>query len=161
MNTLKKLSSLIDNLSVIQKFADDLGGGVHKEKEFRFHLSELPPECDIVKPIIIKQGILKEIKDGDNVVAYCRIRMKQEPGKVPKYSLGVKNFQKNEESETEISKDTFDAFYPDNLEKPQEKKRYEINNWEIDEIDDGTIIAEQEYKNKQNLNDIPGHWKVI
>jgi len=104
---------------------------------------------------------LKEIKDGDNVVAYCRIRMKQEPGKVPKYSLGVKNFQKNEESETEISKDTFDAFYPDNLEKPQEKKRYEINNWEIDEIDDGTIIAEQEYKNKQNLNDIPGHWKVI
>jgi len=147
------------NSSILIKLSESLEGDLHKEKELRFHLSELPPETDIVKPIIIKQGILKEVKDGEKVISYCRIRMKQEPGKVPKYSLGVKNFSKNEESECEISESTFNEWFPKNLEKPQEKKRYKVNNWEIDEVDNGDIIAEQEYKNKEDLDDIPGHWK--
>jgi hypothetical protein len=151
--TLTKFAFLI-------KIADSLAGDLHKEKEFRMGLKELPPECDGIKPIIIKQGILREVKNGSGVVTYCRIRSKQDPGKTAKYSLGVKNFRKNEESESEISKETFDSWYPDNLDKPQEKKRYKLpSGWTIDKIDDGKIVAEYEYKNKSDIPDVPKHWK--
>jgi hypothetical protein len=153
-------NELIFKLSFLSKIADSLAGDLHKEKEFRADLNKLPPECDGIKPIIIKQGILREVKDCDKVITYCRIRSKQEPGRTAKYSLGVKNFNKNEESESEISKETFDAWYPDNLNKPQEKKRYKLpNGWTIDDIDDGKIVAEYEYKNKSDIPDVPQHWK--
>jgi len=134
------------------KIADVINSEVHKEKEKRIDLKSLPKECSGIKPSIIKQGVLREVKDGDDIVSYCRIRMKQDPGKSPKYTLGVKNFSKSEESEVEISKDTFDSFYPDNLDKPQSKKRFELDSgWEIDQKDDGSIVAEFEYKNKNEI----------
>lgn len=156
------MNDILFKLSFLTKLADSLAGDLHKEKEYRINLSELPLECNDVKPIIIKQGILKEIKDGDDIITYCRIRMKQDPGKDPKYSFGIKNFSKNEESETEISKDTFDAYYPDNLEKPQQKNRYKLSNgWCVDEKDDGSIVAEYEYKNKNEKINVPEHWKQV
>jgi hypothetical protein len=146
---------------LILKFAaDNLSGQVHRELEDRFTLSELPPETKGINPDIIRQGVLKEVKDGDEVVAYARIRSYQEPGKDPKYSLGVKLFPKNQESETEVSKDIFDAFYPDNLDRPQEKKRYKLAaGWVIDLKKNGEIIAEKE-KIKSTETKVPEHWKL-
>jgi len=141
--------------------ADDLSGSLHKEREHRIKLKELPPECSNMECSLIKQGIVKEVKDGDNVISYIRIRMKQDPGEEPKYSLGVKHFPLKQEAEAEISKDIFDNFYPDNLSKPQEKNRYTLKNgWEIDEIDDNDITAEYEYKNGETIR-VPRDWQQL
>ena len=146
--------------SLLEKLAESLNGQVHEEREKRVMLSEAPDEIKGLKPAIIKQGILRETKNGDKVVAYARIRMKQEPGEEAKYSLGVKHFPRKEEAEAEISKQTFDAFYPDNLSKPQSKKRYHLKNgWDIDIIDDGKIVAEFEHK-KGEAPSVPKEWKL-
>ena len=143
------------------KLCDDLSGEVHKEHEKRIKLKELPKECEDIKPILIKQGIIKEVKNGDDVISYVRIRLKQEPEKDPEYSLGVKHFPLHQEAETEISKDIFDAFYPDNLLKPQVKHRYTLDNgWEVDKIDDGSFVAEYEHDKSQSPINIPKHWIV-
>lgn len=146
--------------SLLVKLSEALDGAIHIEREKRLSLSVAPEEIKGIEPAIIKQGILKEAKDEDDVVAYARIRMKQEPGEDPKYSLGVKHFKRKEESETEISKQMFDAFYPDNLIKPQSKKRYHLSNgWDIDVIDDGEIRAEYEHDKGEKI-EIPKDWKV-
>lgn len=141
--------------------ADSLKGNLHKEHEHRIKLVALPKECDGVKPIVIKQGVLQEAKNGNDIVAYARIRSHQEPGKQPKYSLGVKHFRLGEESEAEISKDTFDAFYPKNLARPQEKKRYKLKNgWEVNHNNDGTIQAEYEHDKNEKVK-VPEHWQEM
>jgi len=141
--------------------ADDMSGTVHEEREQRLELSELPTECNDVKPTIIRQGKLKEIKDGNDVISYVRIRMKKEHDKEPVYSLGVKQFPLHQEAETEISKEMFDSFYPDNVDKPQEKLRYSLSNgWDVDDIKkDGKIIAECEHAKSEKVT-IPKHWNV-
>jgi len=145
--------------SLLTKLAEALSGEVHQEIERRIELSEVPEETQGIKPIIIKQGVLREVGKGDDVKAYARVRMKQEPGEDPKYSLGVKHFSRSEEAETEISKAMFDAFYPDNLDKPQSKKRYTLKSgWEIDVIDDGTIRAEFEHEKGDKVV-VPKEWK--
>ena len=145
--------------TLLLKLAEALNGQVHEERERRILLSELPEEVKGLKPTIIKQGVLRESGKGDSITAYARVRMKQEPGKEPKYSLGVKHFSRSEEAETEISKAMFNAFYPDNLDKPQSKKRYTLKSgWEIDDIDDGTIRAEFEHEKGDKVV-IPKEWK--
>lgn len=147
------------NLEKFIKKADDMSGKVHREKEKRVILNSLPEECKGKNPIIIKQGILREAKNDGDIISYARIRMKKEPGKDPQYSLGVKNFKLSQESETEISKQMFDSFYPDFLEKPQEKKRYKLSNgWEIDLMED-KIVAEYEQKPGEKVK-IPKQWDV-
>jgi len=143
------------------KFADDLSGTIHKEKEHRLTLLELPEEVKTVEPTLIQQGVIREIKQNGNVITYARVRMKKEPGKDSVYSLGVKNFPLQQEVETEISKEMFESFYPNNLDKPQEKNRYVLDNgWEIDVVKDSNeIYAEYEYENKNDIV-IPSHWKV-
>jgi len=146
--------------NLLIKLSEVLDGVVHLERERRLDLLEAPDEIKGIKPAIIKQGVLRETKDDDEVIAYARIRMKQEPGEDPKYSLGVKHFGNKEESEAEISKDMFDAFYPDNLDKAQSKKRYHLpSGWDIDVIDDGTIRAEYEHDKGEKV-EIPKEWKV-
>lgn len=147
--------------TLLEKLAESLDGTVHEEREKRLDLSEVPEETKGVKPAIIKQGVLRETKnDNGDVVAYARIRMKQEPGEDPKYSLGVKHFRRKEEAETEISKQMFDSFYPDNLMKPQSKKRYHLKSgWDIDVIDGGGIKAEFEH-NKGDKVITPKEWKI-
>ena len=75
--------------SLLEKLAESLNGQVHEEREKRVTLSEAPDEIKGLKPAIIKQGILRETKNGDKVIAYARIRMKQEPGEEAKYSLCI------------------------------------------------------------------------
>ncbi len=59
------------------KIADDLSGSLHKEKEKRIDLKSLPKECNEIKPIVIKQGILKEVKNIMMVGKHCcAIRVK-------------------------------------------------------------------------------------
>jgi len=146
--------------SLLVKLSEALDGAIHIEREKRLTLSEAPEEIKGIEPAIIKQGILRETKKGDNVIAYARIRMKQEPGEDPKYSLGVKHFPRKEEAETEISKQMFDAFYPDNLSKPQSKKRYHLKSgWDIDVIDGGGIVAEYEHEKGDKI-EVPDHWMV-
>ena len=140
---------------------DDLSGTVHKEQEHRLVLLEQPPEIKDVNPTIIRQGMLREVRKNDQTFAYARMRMKQEFSKEPKYVLGVKHLFLQQEAETEISKEMFDAFYPNNIDKPQEKYRYTLKNgWEID-IVQGTneIYAEYEYDGKEKVI-VPKHWKV-
>lgn len=141
------------------KQADSMSGKVHREKEKRVVLNSVPEECKDLKPIIIKQGILREAKKDGDVISYARVRMKKEPGKDPQYSLGVKNFKLSQESETEISKQMFDSFYPDFLDRPQEKKRYKLSNgWEVDVMED-KIVAEYEQKKGERAK-IPDNWDV-
>lgn len=148
-------------MSILTKLSEALDGSVHEEREKRLDLSEVPPETKGIKPAIIKQGVLRETKnDNGDVVAYARIRMKQEPGEDPKYSLGVKHFRRKEEAETEISKQMFDAFYPDNLMKPQSKERFHLKNgWDIDVIEGGGIKAEYEHGKGEKI-DVPKEWKI-
>lgn len=140
---------------------DDMSGTVHKEREKRIELYELPVEVKEIKPALIQQGMLKEVRsDDDKMISYVRIRMKQEPGKYPEYSLGVKNFPLQQEVETEISKEMFDSFYPNNLDKPQEKLRYTTSSgWDIDAVKDGGIYAEYEHGKLEDVV-IPSHWKT-
>jgi 2'-5' RNA ligase len=141
------------------KQADSMSGKVHREKEKRIILNSIPEECKGLKPIIIKQGILREAKNNGEVISYARIRMKKDPGKKPQYSLGVKNFKLSQEAETEISKQMFDSFYPDFLDRPQEKERYKLpNGWEVDILED-KIVAEYEQKKGERAN-IPESWDV-
>lgn len=148
-----------DAIGGFLKQADDMSGKVHREKEKRIVLNELPKECNGKKPIIIKQGILREAKKDGEVISYARIRMKKEPGKEPQYSLGVKNFPLSQESETQISKQMFDSFYPDFLERPQEKERYKLGNgWDVDVLED-KIVAEYEQKPNEKVS-IPNGWNV-
>lgn len=141
--------------------ADNLGGTVHKEREKRIVLDSLPSEVKDIKPILIRQGVLKEVKDGDKLITYTRIRMKQEPFKDPIYSLGVKYFPSQQEVETEISKQMFDSYYPNNLDKIQEKFRYTLpNGWEIDMIPkEGKVVAEYEHGKDEEI-EVPKHWKI-
>lgn len=140
---------------------DDLSGGLHKEKEKRVDLVAIPKECDKVNPIVIKQGVIREIKSGDDIVAYARVRSMEMPSGKIEYSFGIKNFQKNEESESKISKDTFEAFYPKNVDKPQVKSRYVLpNGWIVDKKDDGKIVAEFEYDKKSDIVAVPKDWKM-
>lgn len=139
---------------------DNLNGDLHIEREKRIKLEELPKECFKVPHTIIKQGVIREVKNDNDIVCYARIRMKQEPGKEPKYSLGVKHFPLKQESEAEISKDVFESFYPKHLDKPQEKKRYSLKNgWDIDHTTDGKIIAEYEHGKGEKIV-IPKHWNI-
>lgn len=142
---------------------DDMSGTVHEEREARITLSELPEEVKGNESTLIKQGVLREVRDdNDKMISYARIRMKQEPGEDAKYSLGVKNFPLHQEAETEISKEMFDSFFPDNLLKPQVKHRYMTDSgWEIDEVDtDGGIYAEFEHEKGDKVK-MPSHWKRI
>lgn len=155
---MKHLSSIVTEF---QKIADDMSGTVHKEREKRITLQGLPPEVSDIEPILIRQGILREIKDGDKVITYARIRMKQEPYKEPVYSFGIKNFPLQQEAESKISKLMFDYFYPNRLEKIQEKFRYVLpNGWEIDMIPkEGKVVAEYEHDKSEEI-EIPKHWKT-
>lgn len=135
---------------------DDMSGTVHKELEKRVTLHELPPEIENVKPTLIKQGILREVKlpNGKNET-YARVRMKQEPEKDPVYSLGVKNLLLQQEAETEISKEMFDGFFPNNVLRPQTKNRYSLaNGWDVDVIDGTNEI----YAECECGEPMPRHW---
>ena len=139
--------------------ADSLSGQVHKEIEDRFVLKALPKEVEGIKPVTIRQGILREVKKDKDIVAYARVRAYEEPGKAIKYSLGVKHFPLSQESETNISREMFDAFYPNHLDKPQEKKRYILDKgWIIDKKGDGEIVAERERKSSQSDSKLPDGW---
>ena len=139
--------------------SDSLSGQVHKELEDRFILKALPKDVDGIKPVVIRQGVLREVKKDNNVIAYARIRAYEEPGKAIKYSLGVKHFPLSQESETNISREMFDAFYPNHLDKTQEKKRYILDKgWVIDKKKDGEITAEREKKSGQEKSKLPEGW---
>ena len=142
---------------------DDLSGTVHKEREKRITLEELPPEVKDVKPTLIKQGMLRDVRDDakNKSVAYVRVRMKQEPGKDEKYILSAKHLPLQQEVEIEISKEMFDCFFPDNVYKSQIKHRYCLpSGWDVDVVD-GTdeIYAEHEHDKLEDVS-VPEHWKV-
>ena len=143
---------------------DDMSGIVHDEIEKRLTLSEIPEEVKDVKPTLICQGVIREIRDKEKLITYARIRMKKEDGKEPVYSMGIKNFPLHQEAETEISKEMFDSFYPKNLDKPQKKLRYSLDNgWDVDVIDNDSdedeIYAEYEHEKGDKIK-IPQHWKI-
>lgn len=150
------------NWLMVKNAYDSLSGQVHKEIEDRVNLKSLPPETKNVKPDIIRQGVLREVKRGDDIVAYARIRAYKEPGKPEQYSLGVKHFPLKQESETRISKEMFNAFYPKNLDKPQEKKRYKLGGgWVVDKKCDGSVVAERERREGTEKSVVPKEWKDL
>jgi hypothetical protein len=144
------------------KFANDLDGNLHKEREKRLTLLELPEEVKTVKPQLIQQGILREVRgeDGKNI-SYARVRMTKKDDEEPKYSLGVKNLPLQQEVEIEISKEMFESFFPDNVIRPQAKLRYSLpNGWDVDKIvGKDEIYAEYEHEKSENV-EVPSDWKV-
>jgi len=153
----------MENLSLLQKLAGIIDGKIHEEKEVRLKLKALPPETKKIKPIHIRQGVLKEIRDNNGkLISYARIRERKIPDEPIEYSLGIKNWDEQEKSEAEISKDTFDVFFPDNVSKVQDKNRYVLDNgWLIDDMKiPGVITAEFEYKNQDDIPEVPKHWET-
>lgn len=151
-------NAFVDELEKISQ--DDLGGKLHEEREKRIKLEELPKECNKIDPIIIRQGIMSEVKKDGNVIAYSRVRMKREPGKKAKYSVGIKHFPLKQETEAEISVSLFNVFYPKNIDRPQEKNRYSLKNgWDVDQEDNGKIVAEYEHGKGEKII-VPKHWKI-
>jgi hypothetical protein len=154
------------------KIAVEQDGTLHKEREKRLTLLELPEECKDIKPIIIKQGVLNEVRgdDGKNI-AYARVRSTQDTNTEDKceYSLGVKQMKLQQEVETEISKEMFDTFFPKNVLKPQVKLRYCLSNgWDVDQIvhsdikngkQPDEIYAEYEHEKDETVK-VPSNWKV-
>lgn len=127
------------------------------EFERRFELAELPEGAENPKEIL--QGYLARNDD-----AMIRIRKHGD-----QYSMTAKYFEEKHEAETEISKEIFDALWPETF-KQQKKIRYEYSNgdkheWCIDVIKEGgeagKIVAEVETKSPDSPVDIPDHFDVI
>lgn len=130
------------------KYAD-LG----KEYERRWELNSLPDNPG--KASKIKQGMISEVEGK----AYIRIR--EQDGK---YTMTAKYFPQQQEAETEISKEIFETLWP-TVTKPQVKTRYAFkskddHDWVIDEMEDGSIIAECETKRKNGKIEVPEEFDV-
>lgn len=125
---------------------------LEKEHERRWDLNSLPE--GLGEPSIIKQGMIAEGEDG-----YARIR--EQDGK---YTMTAKHFPSHDEAETEISKEIFETLWP-SVDKQQVKKRYtyhagDDHDWIIDELDDGSIVAEVETSRKNGAVTVPEEFDV-
>lgn len=125
---------------------------LEKEHERRWDLNSLPE--GLGEPSTIRQGMMCEGEDG-----YARIR--EQDGK---YTMTAKYFPSHDEAETEISKEIFETLWP-HVEKKQTKKRYKYNagddhEWVIDQMDDGSIVAEVETSRKNGKVEVPEEFDV-
>jgi CYTH domain-containing protein len=144
-------------MGIVQYFGTLRKAELAHEFERRFELAELPEGAENPQEII--QGYLARNDDG-----MIRIR-KQEDS----YTMTAKYFEGEHEAETEISKEIFEALWPETF-KHQKKIRYEYKNgddheWCIDVIEEGgeagKIVAEVETKTPDSPVDIPEHFDVI
>ena len=129
---------------------------LHREVEKRVVLETLPPECKDAKKQEIRQGFIRECREDNK--PYCDVRIRETDGK--DYTLTAKFRPKHQEATTKISKEMFDALWPGTRSK-QEKKRYILENgWIVDEIDNGRIVAEFEYKDGKDKAYRPASFEV-
>ena len=135
---LDAISNTLEKLSAVQE-----------EKELRIPLEELPPEVEeSSKSKVIEQGFISKVDACDVRIRSCE----------DKYTMTAKFRPLNQEAETEITKEMFDALWPATTDK-MKKTRYDYKGWEIDVLEDGRIIAEYEYT-KETTVDLPTTWKV-
>jgi CYTH domain-containing protein len=124
---------------------------VHREVEAHVELEELPPEAKDGSRIL--QGFIAEVRKGDK--PFCDVRIRNQDGQC---TLTAKFRPLHQEAEMKISKEMFDALWPD-VEKVEKKTRYRIDGWDVDELDDGRIFAEYEFKDGEKKIEVPEHWK--
>jgi hypothetical protein len=118
---------------------------LRREEEKRVKLEGLPPECGGARLLEIRQGFIREILDEGKPHCDVRVRRAQEKGEAAKYTMTAKFRPLKQESETEISREMFSALWP-KTEKKQEKRRYLLEcGWVVDEMADGSVVAEFEY----------------
>lgn len=157
-NILASLDFVANKLqrSGLNKYAEQVDivtntvtAAVGEEKELRVPLMELPPEIGKAnKGEVIQQGFISEAPN-------CDVRIRKRGAD---YSLTAKFRPLNQEAEMEISKEMFETLWPTVI-KPQNKTRYDYKGWEIDVMEDGSIVAEFEYTKEKSVN-LPTHWKI-
>ena len=113
----------------------------HIEDELRLTLKEVPMKVIVESKqskFSIEQGFLLKIDSAD-----LRIRKTTSIDGDESYSMAMKFRPLDQEAETKISQEMFDAFWPQAIMK-QSKTRYVWMGWDIDELENGEVYAEFE-----------------
>lgn len=155
LSSLDSIANKLQNLGharfaeQIDVITNTLIAAVQQEKELRVPLMELPQEVkDSGSGDQIQQGFISEAPNCD-----VRIRKRGD-----KYTMTSKFRPLHQEAEMEISKEMFDALWPI-VTRTQNKTRYDYNGWEVDVMEDGSIVAEYEYDKEKSVS-LPTNWKI-
>lgn len=125
---------------------------LHEENEERVELESLPEDKGRGK--FITQGFLIKVKDCD-----VRIRKLELPNGDIEYTMTAKYRPDNQEAEVEISQEIFDTLFP-NTSSKQQKMRYKIDGWDVDQFADGHVVAEYEFGKNEKSTEIPEDWET-
>lgn len=124
---------------------------VEEEREVRVVLEDLPEEVERdAEEVLIEQAKLDEWGEG-----YCRVR-RETPGKC---WLTKKDFTTHEEDSFEISEKLFEKIFKIGY-SAQEKTRKRWKGWDIDILEDGTVVAEYELPKGEDEVEVPKMFKV-
>lgn len=123
---------------------------LHEENEKRVELERLPDNPGRGK--FITQGFITKVNGCD-----VRVRKLELPNGSVTYTMTTKYRPENQESEVEISKEMFESLFPHTSSK-QQKMRYNIDGWDVDQFSDGHVVAEYEFGKKEDRIDIPKGW---
>jgi hypothetical protein len=151
MNHLDNL--LGDDLRQPRLFQEEVG----EEREVRARLSELPRECRSAEQLLhIDQAFIARA----NEICDVRIRRCSEVGGDTIYSMTAKYRPAEQECETTITREVFEALWP-NAESKQRKLRYVLQSgWVVDDIKGEGIVAECEYEGTTKPV-IPRAWSLL
>lgn len=148
MNTLiRSVNHLLGGDTVIEE-------EVHKEREIHVKLAKMPV-LDGAKKETIKQAFIAKPNDECDV----RVRESVMGGKTT-YTMTAKYRPKEDECETEITKECFEALF-NKGESKQEKTRHHWRGWMVDLFSDGGVVAEFEYNKKSDIPKFPEDWEVV
>lgn len=125
---------------------------IHEENEKRINLNSLPK--NLKNEEFITQGFIIKVKDCD-----VRVRSLEDSSGNVTYTMTAKFRPDHQESEMEISKEMFDSLFPHTSQKMQ-KARYHKSGWDIDQFENGNIVAEYEFSSSEKSVDIPKDWDV-
>jgi hypothetical protein len=150
---LRKLAALLDAV------ANTVAKSAAKEVEVRMTLAEVPAEfVGETAPEQIKQGFIVEVPG----LADVRIRQTVSPEGEASWTMTAKYRPEHEEAEQQISQKLFEALWP-TVTKPQLKKRYKVEGWDIDAVEGGEVFAEYELKPEEigGQLQVPPSFKVV
>ena len=140
---------------------------VNVEDELRVKLRKVPDRVQAEARsscFIIRQAfILKPNDDTDTRVReeFPYDPIKWAPVGEAKYTVTMKYRPLKQESETEISPEMYKSYMDTVAFSKQEKVRYKWQGWDIDEFNDGGVVAEYEKGWKDECPRIPECFEVI
>lgn len=124
------------------------------EREVRIEIKELPQQVkDEAEELNILQAKMEEFPGG-----YTRIR-KETPGGC---TFTRKSFDDSIEDNIEISEDLFNKLMKTSVPySKQDKKRLIWKGWDIDTLEDGTVLAEYELPNGEDTVEVPEVFEIV